>query len=105
MHWLLLAAAVGFEVVGTTSMKLSAGFTKLVPSIAVFVCYAVAMTCCTLALKRLDLSVAYTIWAGAGTAITAVIGIVVFREPVTALKLAALGLTITGIVCLQLSAR
>jgi small multidrug resistance pump len=105
MAWLLLTATILFEVLGTTLMKLSQGLTVLWPSIGVFVCYALAIAGLALALKSLELSIAYAIWSGAGTALTAVIGIFVFREPATALKIVSLMLVIAGVVGLQFASR
>ena len=69
MHpWLLLVSAIALEVAGTTSMKLSQGFTRLVPSVLLFVCYVASFVALTLALKKIEVSVAYAVWAGVGTA-------------------------------------
>lgn len=103
MHWAFLALAIVFEIIGTTSMKLSEGLTRLGPSVAIFACYGVAFAFNSLALRRLDLSVTYAIWSGAGTAATALIGILYFREPASALKIASLGLILLGIVGLRLA--
>lgn len=100
--WLTLAAAIVLEVAGTTSMKLSHGFSRLVPSVLLFVFYALAFVGLTVALKRLDLSVTYAIWAGVGTILTAIIGFTLFREPVTWLKVASIVLIIVGVVGLEL---
>ncbi len=101
--WILLVAAILFEVAGTTSMKLSAGFTKLTPSVLIFVFYALAFGALTLTLKTLDVSVVYAIWSGLGTALISVIGIVWFRESVTAAKVASICLIIVGVVGLNLA--
>jgi len=103
-HWLFLAGAIILEVAGTTSMKLSEGFTKLLPSVLLFLCYAASFVALTFALKKIELSVAYTVWAGAGTALIAAIGIVYFREVVTGLKLISILLIIVGVVGLTLGA-
>ena len=103
MTWLYLALAILLEVSGTTCMKLSQGFTKLVPSILLFVFYTMSMGMLTLALKKIDVSVAYAVWSGVGTALIAAIGVLWFKEPVTALKLISLGLIIIGVVGLNLS--
>jgi small multidrug resistance pump len=100
--WLWLVSAIVLEVAGTTSMKLTQGFTKLVPSSMVFVLYGGAIVGFTLALKRLDVSVAYAVWSGLGTALIAVIGMTYFREPATALRLASIALIIAGVVGLNL---
>ena len=103
MTWLYLALAILLEVSGTTCMKLSQGFTRLVPSILLFVFYTLSMGMLTLALKKIDVSVAYAVWSGVGTALIATIGVLWFKEPVTALKLISLGLIIIGVVGLNLS--
>ena len=103
MTWIYLALAILLEVAGTTCMKLSDGFTKLVPSILLFVFYALSFGMLTLALKRIDVSVAYAVWSGVGTALIATIGVLWFKEPMTALKLISLALIIIGVVGLNFS--
>ena len=66
MHWLYLSLAILSEVAGTC-MKLSAGFTRFTPSVLMWLFYAVCFCFLTLALKKVDLSVAYAIWSGVGT--------------------------------------
>ncbi|MGI5992940.1 MAG: DMT family transporter [Methanosarcina sp.] len=73
-YYLLLLAIV-FEVSGTTCMKLSLGFSRLLPSILIFVFYGICFFFFTLALKGIDVSIAYAIWAGLGTALITVVGI------------------------------
>ncbi len=82
MSWIYLVLAILLEVSGTTSMKLSQGFTKIVPSILIFIFYGLSLGSFTLALKRIDVSIAYGIWAGLGTALVTSVGIVWFKEPV-----------------------
>ncbi len=101
--WLMLIATILLEVAGSTMMKLANGFTVFWPSVGVFVFYSAALAGLTLTLKYIDLSIAYAIWAGAGTALIALIGIVYFKEPVTALKIVSLVFVIVGVVGLQLS--
>ena len=103
MTWLYLILAILLEVSGTTCMKLSEGFTKTVPSILLFIFYTLSFGALTLALKKLDVSVAYAVWSGMGTALIATIGVLWFKEPVTALKLISLALIIIGVVGLNLS--
>ena len=101
--WFYLVMAIFFEVSGTTFMKLSEGFTKTLPSILMVVFYAISLGLLTLALKKIDVSIAYAIWAGLGTMLIATIGILWFKEPVSALKIISLGLVIIGVVGLHLS--
>jgi small multidrug resistance pump len=102
MAWVLLLAAILLEVCGTTCMKLSEGFTKLVPSLLLFVFYVAAFTCLTFAVKVINISTAYAIWAGLGTALIAVIGFCYFKDDVTPLKIGCIVLIIVGVVGLNL---
>lgn len=105
MGWVYLVFAILTEVAGTTSMKASQGFTKFAPSILIFVFYGFSLILLTLSLKKLDVSVAYAVWSGMGTALIATIGILWFREPLTAVKIASLALIIIGVLGLNLSGR
>ena len=102
MSWVYLFMAILLEVSGTTCMKLSQGLTKLGPSVGVFVFYSCSLVGLALALKKLQVSVAYAVWSGVGTAIVAVIGVVWFKEPVTAVKMVCLTMIIAGVVGLYL---
>ena len=98
MHsWMFLAAAILLEVAGTTSMKLADGFSKFWPSLLVFIFYFLSFAALTFALKRIELGVAYAVWAGVGTALIAMIGIAFFKEPISVLKVLSIGLIIIGV--------
>lgn len=101
--WLLLAIAIAAEVAGTVAMKLSVGFTRLWPSVAVFTLFGLSLALATLAQRALPITLTYAIWSALGTAAIAVIGILWFREPVSAVKLIALVLIVVGVVGLNLS--
>ena len=103
MSWCYLVAAIVFEVFGTTCMKLSDGFSKSTPSTLMWVFYGLSFYAMTHAIKHLEVSVAYAIWSGLGTALIAGIGIFWFQETFGALKLVSLALIIVGIVGLNLS--
>ncbi len=103
MSWLYLALAIVFEVTGTINMKLSEGFTKLMPSVLMGVFYVLSIVALTLALKKIDVSIAYAVWAGIGTALIAVAGAFLFKEPFTVLKIVSLAFIIAGVVGLNLS--
>lgn len=102
MHWLYLAGAILFEVAGTTSMKLSQGFTYLVPSIFIFVFYAISFVSLTFAVRKIDMSVSYAIWSGVGTALIVIIGVYYFKETMTLLKIASIILIIIGVIGLNI---
>lgn len=103
MGWAYLLIAIVFEVAGTSSMKLAEGFTRLVPSLAIFVCWGLAIVFLTLSLRTIEISVAYAIWAGLGTVLIALIGIALFGEPAGALKILFIAMIIVGAVGLKLS--
>jgi small multidrug resistance pump len=103
MSYLLLLLAIILEVCGTTSMKLSQGFTRLWPSVMIFVFYGFSFTLLTFVLKRLEMSMVYAIWSGVGTALIATLGILYFKESLTLVKLVSLTLVIIGVIGLNLS--
>ena len=103
MIYFYLALAILFEVAWAVAMKVSDGFSKLGPTIITIVCYLLSVVFLALATKKLDVGLAYAIWAGSGAAVIAVIGVLYFREPLTMMKAASLALIIAGIIGLQLS--
>jgi len=103
VHWLTLMSAIVLEVMGTTSMKLAHGFTRPVPSVAVFVFYGASLAMLTLALKKWDVSVAYAIWSGLGTALIVVVGILWFGEALTWARAVSILLILIGVIGLNLS--
>lgn len=103
MHWLLLAAAIAFEISGTTCMKLSEGFTKPLPTVGIFVFYVASISCLTLAVRVIDISVAYAIWSAVGVAVIATVGVVVFGEQMTSQRFGFLAMIVIGVVGLQMS--
>jgi small multidrug resistance pump len=103
MSWLFLTLAIILEVCGTTCMKLSEGFSRLVPSILIFVFYGFSFAAFTLALKRIDLSFAYAVWAGLGVLLIGTIGIVYFKEPISVVKAVSMVLIVAGVVGLHVS--
>ncbi|ADI73849.1 small multidrug resistance protein [Methanohalobium evestigatum Z-7303] len=103
MSYIMLLLGIIFEVFGTTCMKLSEGFARTIPSILIFVFYAISFTFVTFALKKIDVSVAYAIWAGFGTALITIIGIFWFKEPMNLLKMVSLLVVVIGIMGLHIS--
>lgn len=102
MHWIYLILAIGFEVAGTTCMKLAQGFTKILPSIMMGIFYVASLSFLTISLKKIDVSLAYAIWSGLGTAIIAIIGVFLFKESLTAAKITGIIFIILGVVLLNL---
>ncbi len=100
--WLYLTGAIILEVAGTSCMKFSEGFSKLIPSVLIFVFYGLSFVGLTIALKKIDVSITYAVWAGIGTALIAVIGILYFKEPLTLVKVISIFLIIIGVIGLSL---
>jgi small multidrug resistance pump len=103
MSWFYLVLAIVLEVSGTTSMKLSQGFTQMLPSVLMFLFYGLSLGALTLALKSIDVSMAYAIWSGLGTALIATVGVLWLKEPLNTLKIVSLLLIIIGVIGLNLS--
>ncbi len=103
MTILYLVLAIVFEAGWAISMKLSHGFTRVGPAAATVVLYLASVVFLSLAAKKLDLGLAYAIWAGAGVVLIATAGVVYFKEPVSMLKVVSVGLIAAGIVGLNLS--
>ena len=102
MKWIILAIGILFEVLGTISMKYAEGFTKLAPSILVFVFYGISLAALVFVLEKMQVSIAYAIWASVGTALIAIIGMMFFKEPVSLPKIISISLIILGILGLEL---
>ncbi|MCF8161028.1 MAG: multidrug efflux SMR transporter [Polaromonas sp.] len=102
---LLLCAAIFFELIGTAALKASDGFTRLWPSGLTVLGYAASFYLLSLTLRRMEVSVVYAIWSGAGTALMAVVGYFIFAEQLPPLKLASIGLIVLGVVGLNLAGK
>ena len=105
MTALYLILAILFEVAWAVAMKVSSGLSRPLPAAITVIAYILSLVFLSLATRRMEIGAAYAVWAGSGAAIIATIGILYFREPVTALKLASMGLIVAGIVGLQFSGR
>lgn len=98
----MLSGAILAEILATTSMKYSDGFSKPWPSVGTTVGYVIAFALLAQTLKTVSVGTAYAIWAGAGTAVIAAIGMVFLGEAVTAAKVIGVLLVIAGVIVLNL---
>jgi small multidrug resistance pump len=98
-----LAVAIVTEVVATSSLRASHGFTRLGPSLLVIVGYGIAFYLMSIVLRSLPLGTAYAIWSGVGTAATAVVSWAVYKDHLTPLTAAGIALVIAGIIVMNLS--
>ncbi len=103
--WFILALAIVSEVLGSSALKLSAGFAKPWPWLVVVIGYGAAFWLLSLVLKSIPLSTTYAVWSGVGTAGVALIGWLYFRETLTSVHLVGIALVIAGVVVLNLGSR
>ena len=99
--WLLLTIAIIAEVVGTSALKASAGFTRLAPSAVVVLGYAVAFYCLSLVLKTIPVGVAYAIWSGLGIVLITGVAWVVYDQEIDLAAAVGMGLIVAGVVVLN----
>jgi small multidrug resistance pump len=101
--WLCLVVAILFGVMGTVSMKLSEGLQKLKPSICLFVFYLISFAALTMAVQGVDVSIVYAVWSGVGTILVAVIGVLVFQEYISVVKVISLLFIVVGVLGINLA--
>lgn len=99
--WAYLLIAIVGEVVGTSALRASEGFTRLGPSLIVLAGYAVGFFFLSLTLRVVPVGVAYAIWSGVGTVLITLIGWVVFGQKLDPAAMVGIGLIVAGVVVLQ----
>jgi len=102
MPWLILIIAGLFEVGWAVGLKYTHGFTRLWPTVWTAVSMAISLGLLGIAMKSIPLGTAYAVWTGVGSVGAVIVGIVLFGEPATAMRLACVGLIVAGIVGLRL---
>jgi small multidrug resistance pump len=106
MHpWLMLCLAIAAELVATTSLKFSDGFTRMGPSIFVIIGYALSFYLLAQVLKTMEVGIVYAIWSGAGLAVIALIGVLFLGESVSLVKVAGLAAILIGVFLLHVASR
>lgn len=103
MNWLILLLAGIFEIGWAVGLKYSEGFTRIGPSVFTALALILSMVLLGISLRTLPLGTAYAVWTGIGTIGTAVLGMMLFREPATAMRLVCISLIVIGIVGLKLA--
>lgn len=101
MHWLFLALAIVSEVFASSMLKLSEGFTKMLPTVGVAVGFIVSFYFLSLALKTLSLGTAYAIWAGLGLVLTSLVSIFFFGQKPDLMGVISIGIILLGVVMLN----
>jgi quaternary ammonium compound-resistance protein SugE len=105
MAWMLLLIAGVMEITWLIAMKYSEGFTRLWPTVTVFVVGLVSFWLVSISLKTIPVGTAYVVWTGIGAVGGAIAGMVLFNEPRTAVRLISMGLVIVGILGLKFTTR
>lgn len=103
MDWLTLFIAGLLEVVWAVGLKYSHGFTKLWPSIGTIIAMTLSVVLLSIAMRTLPMGTAYAVWVGIGAVGTVIMGIFLFNEPTSAIRLASVALIIIGIIGLKLA--
>jgi len=100
--YVFLGLAIVLEIFSTSMMKASAGFTKLIPSVTFIIGMGASFYVLSHALTTIPLSIAYAIWSGVGTALTALVAVLIWKEHLSIYTVAGMALIIGGVVILNL---
>jgi small multidrug resistance pump len=101
MHYVYLTIAIAAEVIGTSALKATAGFTKIVPSIVVVAGYGVAFVFLSLVVDKLPVGVTYAIWAGMGIVLVAIAGAVLYRQVPDLPAIIGMAMIVAGVVVIN----
>jgi small multidrug resistance pump len=100
--YLLLLGAIGVEVVGTSTLKSTEGFTRLWPTVITLVAYAASFALMSQVVRHIPVYVAYAVWSALGTAAIVAIGVTFLGESINAVQIAGIVLVIGGVVAINL---
>jgi small multidrug resistance pump len=103
VSWIYLISAITFEILGTTLMKLSDGFSNVKYAIAMLIFYVLSLSMLTLALKKLEIGIAYAIWSGVGIVLLSIVGVIFFKESINLPKIIFVSFILIGTIGLNLS--
>ncbi len=105
IDWFYLAIAIVAEVIATSALKASDGFSRLIPAVVVVIGYAIAFVCLSLTLRSIPVGVAYAIWSGAGIVLISLVGYFVFSQALDAAALVGMALIVAGVLVINLFSR
>ncbi|HHW6720304.1 TPA: quaternary ammonium compound efflux SMR transporter QacG [Staphylococcus aureus] len=101
MHYLYLFISIATEIIGTSFLKTSEGFTKLWPTLGTLLSFGICFYFLSLTIKFLPLNITYATWAGLGLVLTTIISVIVFKENVNLISIISIGLIVIGVVFLN----
>lgn len=105
MSWIYLAVAIVCEVIATSSLKASDGFSRTIPSVVVVVGYGISFYFLSLTLRTMPVGIAYAVWSGVGIVLISAVGWVLFHQRLDAAALAGMGLIIAGVLVINVFSR
>lgn len=100
--WVFLIIAIVAEVIATSALKASAGFTRMMPSVVVVVGYCIAFYFLALALRTIPIGIAYAVWSGVGIVLVSLAGRVLYAQHLDAPALLGMGLILAGVLVINL---
>lgn len=104
MQWLYLTIAIVCEVIATSALKASEGFTRLTPSVVVVLGYVVAFYCLSLTLRSIPVGIVYAIWSGVGIVLISMVGWLLFGQTLSWVALLGMGLITVGVIIVNMAA-
>jgi len=105
MSWFLLAVAITAEVIATTALKASDGFTRLYPSLVTCAGYAISFYCLAQTLRFIPVGIVYAIWSGVGIVAISIIGYLLYKQTLDGAALLGIGLIVAGVLVLNIFSR
>lgn len=105
MNWLYLMGAIAFEIVATSALKATEGFSRLAPTVLTVSCYIGAFFCLSLALRTIPMGVAYALWSGLGIVAISIIGMVLYRQQLDAPAYTGIALILAGTLVINVFSR
>ena len=102
MRWVFLSIAILAEVIATSALKSSEGFSKIIPSSIVIVCYGIAFYFLSLTLKTIPVGIAYAIWSGVGITLISIIGYFIYKQTLDLSAIIGILLIIAGVIVINL---
>jgi small multidrug resistance pump len=103
MNWVYLSLAILSEVIGTLLIRFTEGFARILPTVIMIFFYLLSYYFFNLSIKKMEVGTAYAVWSGLGTALLAILGIIFYKEPFTAIRIMAIVLIILGVIMLHFS--
>lgn len=100
--WLLLMISIGFEIAATALLKMSDGFTKLIPTVFSMALYGISFYCVSIVYRTLPVGIVYAVWSGVGIVLTAVVAYVAFGQKIDLAGLVGMGMILAGVVVINL---